>query len=72
MRNNYLAVLKRRTILQKTTITSCVVKPCMCAKVADHNDFWCKIYFVLFLSDLENIFTMKISRPKVVGNWHKV
>ena len=29
MRNNYLPVLKQSTVLHKTTIASCAVKPCV-------------------------------------------
>ena len=59
-----IAVLKRRAILHKTTITSCIVKLC------DQNVLTIMIYFRVFFifvvyTNHENIFTTKISRSSV-------
>ena len=64
MCNNYLAVLKRRPILHKTTITSCYVKLCVQNVLTIMVYFHCKIYFVVYANH-ENIFTAKISRSTV-------
>ena len=49
VRNNHLAVLKRRAVMHKTTIASCVVKPCVQNVLTIMIYFRCKIYFVFFI-----------------------
>ena len=60
MRNNRLAVLKQSAILHKTTIASCVVKPCVQIVLIGVKNFLC-LLFSWFMANHENVFTMKIS-----------
>ena len=57
MRNNYLPVLKQSTVLHKTTIASCAVKPCV-----QNVLIYVVFYFVVYTNH-------KISRFTVLNNF---
>ena len=55
MQNNHLAMLKRSTVLHKTTIASCVVKPCVQIVLIGVKYISC-LLFSWFMANHENIF----------------